>query len=57
MLRIKLYLSDRAASRGRCSQTKVPGTFDRIGRNSPRNCEGASGFMSNVSSWLGPPNR
>jgi hypothetical protein len=30
----------------------VPGTLVAIGRNVPRTCSGASGFMSKVSSWL-----
>jgi hypothetical protein len=33
----------------------IPGTFVRIGFNGPRYSVGASGFMSYVSSWLGPP--
>src|SRR5439155_18347990 len=35
----------------------IPGTLVLIGRNSPRNSEGASGFMSYMSTWLGPPPR
>ena len=46
-----------AASRGRCSQIETPGTFVAIGLNSPRIASGASGFMSNVSMWLGAPVR
>ncbi len=34
-----------------------PGTEVAIGWNSPRIPTGASGFMSNMSRWLGPPNR
>ena len=30
---------------------------DSIGLNGPRMSAGASGFRSNVSNWLGPPNR
>ena len=40
---------------GRCSPTSIPGTFVAIGRNSPRNSAGASGFRSYMSRWLGPP--
>ena len=57
MLRMRQYLSAWRARRGRCSQIWIPGTFVAMGRNSPRNSGGASGFKSNVSSWLGPPKR
>ena len=30
---------------------------DAVGANGPRTPLGASGFRSNVSNWLGPPNR
>ena len=33
----------------------TPGTDVAIGLNSPRISAGASGFMSKVSRWLGPP--
>jgi hypothetical protein len=33
----------------------MPCTFVEIGENSPRISVGASGFMSHMSSWLGPP--
>src|SRR5579872_6210645 len=33
----------------------MPDTLVAIGLNSPRMLSGASGFMSQVSSWLGPP--
>ena len=33
----------------------IPGTFVAMGRYGLRMPSGASGFMSNVSSWLGPP--
>ena len=33
----------------------MPGTAVAIGSNGPRYSTGASGFMSNVSRWLGPP--
>jgi len=49
------YLSARAASRGKCSQTVTPGILLAIGLNSPRISGGASGFMSNMSRWLGAP--
>ena len=48
-------LSARCASSGRYSQISIPGTFVRMGERGPRYSLGASGFMSNVSSWLGPP--
>ena len=35
----------------------MPGTLVSIGLNGPRISAGASGFMSQVSSWLGPPTR
>src|SRR6266849_5762165 len=57
MVRTTQNLSETWASRGRCSQIRSPGVRDAIGRNGPRISLGASGFMSNVSSWLGPPNR
>jgi hypothetical protein len=43
------------ASRGKCSQMVSPGTSVAIDLNSPRMPSGASGFMSNVSMWLGAP--
>ena len=48
-------VSERVAKRGRCSQIRRPEVRDAIGRNGPRMVVGASGFMSNVSNWLGPP--
>ena len=33
----------------------MPGTFVLIGRQMPRYSAGASGFMSYVSMWPGPP--
>ena len=47
---------DRSASFGRCSVTSRPGVLVGIVLNSPRISAGASGFGSNVSMWLGPPN-
>src|SRR5215469_4267909 len=41
--------------RGKISEISMPGTFVLIGRNGPRTFEGASGFMSQVSRWDGPP--
>src|SRR5215831_11463175 len=35
----------------------MPGTLVATGLNSPRILSGAAGFMSQVSSWLGPPCR
>ena len=35
----------------------MPGTLVLIGLNSPRIFEGASGFGSQMSMWLGPPCR
>src|SRR6185312_15327401 len=49
------YLSASCDSRGRCSQTWMPGTFVAIGLYGPRNSDGASGFISNVSWCGGPP--
>jgi len=34
---------------------RSPGTREAIGRNSPRTSTGASGFMSQSSSWLAAP--
>ena len=45
------------ACNGRCSHIRYPGTFVGISLNSPRISAGAVGFMSYVSSWLGPPPR
>ncbi len=45
------------ANLGKCSQYWSPGTLVAIGLNSPRIASGAFGFMSQVSSWLGPPLR
>src|SRR5690349_12113749 len=40
---------------GRCSLSWMPDTFVGIALNSPRNSDGASGFGSKESRWLGPP--
>ena len=50
-------VSGIAAMRGMCSQMRRSGVRESIGENVPRMFSGASGFMSKVSSWLGPPNR
>ena len=44
------------ANLGKCSARVIPGVREAIGLKSPRIFSGASGFMSNVSMWLGPPN-
>ena len=46
MLRITDILSAMVASRGINSQISSPRTFVWMGRNSPRNSAGASGFIS-----------
>ncbi len=40
---------------GKCSQTRTPGSFVAIDPKGPRISEGASGFGSHMSRWLGPP--
>jgi hypothetical protein len=45
------------ATFGSRSLTRRPGTAVGIEPMSPRTSAGASDFGSNVSSWLGPPNR
>ena len=57
MLRTTANLSAMAAWCGSSSQSSMPGTLVLIGWNSPRHSRGASGFMSYMSSWLGPPPR
>ena len=47
--RSTLKRSARAASFGKCSEKKVPGTRVAMGANSPRNALGASGFGSKLS--------
>src|SRR5439155_24846701 len=37
------------------SLSQIPGTFERSVLNSPRMLDGASGFGSQISRWLGPP--
>src|ERR1043166_2901852 len=49
------HLSMMAALRGRRSQIWMPGTFVGIAPKAPRYSDGASGFGSHVSCWLGPP--
>lgn len=41
---------------GKCSEISSPGVRQPIGLKGPRINSGASGFMSKVSNWLGPPN-
>src|ERR1700678_4233701 len=41
--------------RGKISEISIPETLVLIGLNGPRMEAGASGFMSQVSNWLGPP--
>src|SRR5262245_20190629 len=48
-------LSAICAWSGMYSQISMPGTLVRMGLSGPRYSCGASGFMSYVSSWLGPP--
>src|SRR5713101_4354829 len=55
MERISVALSICLASSGMTSLSEMPGTIDLIGLNSPRTFEGASGFGSQISMWLGPP--
>src|SRR5262245_14902176 len=57
MLRMIASLSAICAWRGSSSQICMPGVFVAIGLNSPRISAGASGFMSYMSMWLGPPLR
>ena len=56
-LRTIAYLSASRASRGSFSQISRPGTFVRMGLNSPRNSAAASGLRSKVSCCGGPPQR
>ena len=44
-----------AACFGNSSEISKASLFVRIGLNGPRISAGASGFMSQRSSWLGPP--
>jgi hypothetical protein len=50
-------LSAIFACKGISSQMSKPGTLVRMGLNSPRISTGASGFMSYMSTWLGPPGK
>ena len=43
--------------RGKISLIWMPGTLVLIALYGPRTSDGASGFMSHVSSWLGAPTR
>src|SRR5207244_6663571 len=49
--------SIRAAIWGKTSPICTPGTWVEIGLNSPRISSGASGLMSHMSWWGGPPPR
>src|SRR5262245_14328186 len=55
MPRIRVTLSMTEAQRGSSSQTGTPGSLLDDGFSSLRMPEGAPGFMSKVSIWLGPP--
>ena len=44
--RTSVKRSATLACRGKSSQISMPGTLVRMGRKSPRNSDGASGFMS-----------
>ena len=55
MLRTSEYLSACLAMRGKFSEISMPGTLVLIGLYGPRISAGAFGFMSQVSSWDGPP--
>src|SRR5882672_2651583 len=52
---MRVALSICLASCGMTSLSQMPGTLDLMGLNSPRTFEGASGFGSQMSIWLGPP--
>lgn len=56
-VRISATCFIHVAIRGRCSQMGRPETLVAIEPNSPRTSGGASGLGSNMSMWLGPPNR
>ena len=56
MARSRANRSARAGqARAAARRPACPGTAVAIGSNGPRYSSGASGFMSNVSRWLGPP--
>src|SRR5262245_12224548 len=57
MLRTTASLSATIVCIGINSQMSRPGTLVATGANWPRNSAGASGFMSYLSRWLGPPGR
>ena len=54
-VRITVHLSMCRAMRGRCSQISMSGQEVRICPCGERYSFGASGFMSRMSIWLGPP--
>ena len=43
--------------RGKISQISIPSALVGMGLYGPRISAGASGFVSQVSNWLGPPTR
>src|SRR5256885_16893468 len=55
--RTAAHLSERAASSGRCSQTRNPGGRVGIEPNSPRIRSGAAGFGAKPPGWARPPAR
>ena len=55
MERMSVTLSICCAIIGIVSLSQTPETFDLTGLNSPRMFDGASGFGSQMSMWLGPP--
>src|SRR6266550_799067 len=57
MERMSMALSICCASIGIVSLNWMPETFVLMGLNSPRTFDGASGFGSQISIWLGPPCR
>src|SRR5438445_2859121 len=57
MERMSVTLSIWSASMGMTSVTSMPGTLVLIALKSPRTLDGALGFGSQISIWLGPPCR
>ena len=55
IVRTRENLSAQHARPGSNSQIRMLGTLVAIDTNGPRYSTGASGFMSKVSRWLGPP--
>ncbi len=52
---IKANRSALAANLGTDSENATPGILVEIVSSGPRTSDGACGFGSNVSKWLGPP--